>query len=289
MLHSFEELATRAHDLELQIAIHESYLPSDPRDKKDPKKEIRKDAKASKSKEGMAISTAPAKIAFHGSSLNPKPKPEFRPNRGQVQSRGHTTLKEFEGKEYPFSDSEVSEILDQLLEQKIIELPGPKRPEEAGKIDHPKYYKFHRIISHLVEKCFVLKDLIVRLDKENKIKLEIGENPTAVCLKVLLGSFDPIPIAEKKQTFFGVRDVCKSLVKEFGPQLPKGAIPVTFEVDGEITISYVYPGMDRPNAPNRPTFYEIMTGDLDVWDSDSESEDEIGDSWSTFIKKKEKY
>ncbi|KAL2471026.1 hypothetical protein Adt_39162 [Abeliophyllum distichum] len=32
-----------------------------------------------------------------------------------------------------------------------------------------------------------------------------------------------------------------------------------------------------------------MTDDLDVWNSDSESEDEIGDVWSTFINKKEKY
>lgn len=32
-----------------------------------------------------------------------------------------------------------------------------------------------------------------------------------------------------------------------------------FEVDGEITINYVYPGMEGPHAPNRPTFYEIMT------------------------------
>ncbi|KAL2471087.1 hypothetical protein Adt_39223 [Abeliophyllum distichum] len=32
-----------------------------------------------------------------------------------------------------------------------------------------------------------------------------------------------------------------------------------------------------------------MTDDLDVWNSDSKSEDEIGDVWSTFISKKEKY
>lgn len=115
-----------------------------------------------------------------------------------------------------------------------------------------------------MEKFFVLKDLIVCLDKENKIKLEIGENPIASSSMVSFGSFDLIPISGKKQTFFDVHDACKSLVKEFGPHLLEGAIPVKFEVDGEITINYVYLGMDRPNAPNRPTFYEIMTGDLDV-------------------------
>lgn len=225
----------------------------------------------------MAISTAPAKIAFQGSSSNSKSKLEFRPNKRQVQSRSHVTLKELEGRKYPFSDLEVSRILNQLLEHKIIELPVPKRPEEAGKIDHSKYCKFHRIISHPGKKCFVLKDLIVRLDKENKIKLETRENPTATCSMVSFGSFDPIPIPKKKQTFFDVHKACKSSVEEFGPQLPEGAIPVKFEVDGEITISYIYPGMNGLSAPNHPAFYEIMTGDLDVWDSDSELEDEIGD------------
>ncbi|MCR2415348.1 hypothetical protein NSP64_23340, partial [Salmonella enterica] len=47
--------------------------------------------------------------------------------------------------------------------------------------------------------------------------------------------------------------------------------------------------MEELRTPDRPTFCEIMTDDLDVWDSDSESEDEIGDGWSTFISKKEKY
>lgn len=199
------------------------------------------------------------------------------------------TFKELEQKEYPFSDSEFSGILDQLLEQKIIELPAPKRPEEVGKVDHPKYCKFHRIISHPVEKCFVLKDLIVRLDKENKIKLETRESPTADCSMVSFGSFDPTPIVKWENTFSHTYDADKSPAEEFGLQLPEGAISVKFEVDGEITINYIYPGMDGPPIPNRPTFYEIMTDDLDIWDSDSESEDEIGDGWTTFISKKEKY
>ncbi|KAL2486366.1 Cornifin domain-containing protein [Abeliophyllum distichum] len=235
MPHSFEELATRAHDLEIQIARHGSYLPSDVRDKKDPKKEIKRDVKADKPKEAMTIFTVPSKITFQKSAA--------------------------------------------------------KRPEEAGQVDHPKYCRFHQIISHPVERCFVLKDLIVRLDKENKIKLETGENPTASCSMVSFGSFDPIPISNEEQTFFTPYDAGKSLseVAEFGPQLPKGTISIEFKVDEEVTITYVYPEMVKPDRSNRPTFYEIMTDDLDVWNSDSESEDEIGDGWSTFISKKEKY
>jgi len=34
--------------------------------------------------------------------------------------------------------------------------------------------------------------------------------------------------------------------------------------------------------------YELMTDDLDVWQTSSESEDEINDGWSTFRRKKNK-
>ncbi|KAL2457319.1 Uncharacterized protein Adt_46411 [Abeliophyllum distichum] len=46
MPHSFKELVTRAHDLEIQITRYESYLPCDLREKKDLKKEIKRDGKS---------------------------------------------------------------------------------------------------------------------------------------------------------------------------------------------------------------------------------------------------
>ncbi|KAL2491905.1 Uncharacterized protein Adt_27533 [Abeliophyllum distichum] len=170
MPYSFEELATRAHDLEIQIARHGSYLPSDLRDKKDQKKEIKRVGKSGKPKEAMTISTVPTKITFQkpGSNPYPKPKLEFRPNKVQVQRKGLHTLKELKENKYPFSDSQVSGILDQLLKQKIIELSIPTRLEEAGQVDHLKYCRFHEIISHPVERCFVLEILLS--DETKKIK-----------------------------------------------------------------------------------------------------------------------
>ncbi|KAL2498371.1 Uncharacterized protein Adt_23921 [Abeliophyllum distichum] len=75
---------------EIQIARHESYLPSDVRDKKDPKKEIKIYVKAGKPKEAMTIFTVPTKITFQksGSNLDPKSKPKLRPNKVQVQKEG---------------------------------------------------------------------------------------------------------------------------------------------------------------------------------------------------------
>ncbi|KAL0410925.1 UNVERIFIED_CONTAM: hypothetical protein Slati_3682200 [Sesamum latifolium] len=49
------------------------------------------------------------------------------------------TLKEMQTKQFPFLDSDVSGIFDDLLNANLIELPEMKRPEEAGKTDDPKY------------------------------------------------------------------------------------------------------------------------------------------------------
>ena len=62
-----------------------------------------------------------------------------------------------------------------------------------------------------------------------------------------------------------------------------------FSVDDEIKEVYAYPGMPKDGNPNIPTLYELMTDDLDLWASFSESEDEVGDGWSTFISRRRKY
>ena len=42
-------------------------------------------------------------------------------------------------------------------------------------MDDPNYCKYHRVISHPVEKYFVLKELILSLAREKKIKLDLEE------------------------------------------------------------------------------------------------------------------
>ena len=58
-------------------------------------------------------------------------------------------------------DSDVSEIFDELLELKLIDLQEMKRPNEAGKTDDQNYCKYHRLVSHPLEKCFVFKDRVM--------------------------------------------------------------------------------------------------------------------------------
>jgi len=44
-------------------------------------------------------------------------------------------------------------MLDKLLEKGLIKLPDSRCPEETRKTNDPKYYNYHRIISHPIGKC----------------------------------------------------------------------------------------------------------------------------------------
>ncbi|GKV47486.1 hypothetical protein SLEP1_g54388 [Rubroshorea leprosula] len=254
MPHTFEELATRAHDLEIQIARHGNFLPTDARDKKESRKDVKKEVKPSKAKEIMAVTTTLVKISQQKLKQNPK------------------------------QDSEVPTIFEQLLALNLIELRTPKRPEEVGRVNDPKYCKYHRIVSLLIGKCFVLKDLIVCLEKEGKIQLESEEGSAAINVAMVsFGSFSPIPLLPVQPTPLMVQP------KEFGPHLPKGAIQVKFQTDDEEKIAYAYPGMPTSGGPGSLSLYDLMTVNLEDWESSSESEDEVGDGWSTFISKSKKH
>ncbi|KAL0290627.1 UNVERIFIED_CONTAM: hypothetical protein Sangu_2566300 [Sesamum angustifolium] len=52
-----------------------------------------------------------------------------------------------------------------------------KRPEEAERKDDPKYCKYHRLVGHAIQDCFVFKDKVMQLARQGKISLE--ENSTA--------------------------------------------------------------------------------------------------------------
>ena len=89
--------------------------------------------------------------------------------------RKSDALKERQEKFYPFPDSDVADMLEQMLEKQLIQLPECKRPKQAEKVDDPNYCKYHRVISHPVGKCFVLKELIIKLAREKKIELDMDE------------------------------------------------------------------------------------------------------------------
>ncbi|KAM2657977.1 hypothetical protein EV1_013288 [Malus domestica] len=193
---TFEELATRAHDMELSIAHHV---------KKEPITDFKKDKVFSSNvdktgkkppKEAFIVNTAPVKTASAPIKISSKTKAKEikRGEPPRTQERYKNTLRELEQKAYPFPDSDMDAMLDDLLEKKVIELPECKRPEEMNRINDSKYCKYHRIVSHLVGKCFVLKELLMKLAQQGRIELDLEDTAATHTTTIAFGSFDPIPL-----------------------------------------------------------------------------------------------
>ena len=66
----------------------------------------------------------------------------------------------------------MHQILHKLLKKGLIELPELRCLEEIGRTNDPKYCKYHRIISHPIEKCKALREQDLQLTKEGKITLD---------------------------------------------------------------------------------------------------------------------
>ncbi|KAL4625463.1 hypothetical protein ACB092_05G028000 [Castanea dentata] len=217
---TFEELATRAHDMELSISCHGNMKPPVPEEKKE-RREIKKNDRNTKSnvKDSMNINPAPVKISTGNVKANEK-----RPEGGQRRETRRSSLKEWEQKVYPFLDADMPEILEQLLNLKLIELPECKRSEEVGKVDDLNYCKYHRIICHPIQKCFVLKELIMKLAKERKIDLDVSD--VAYCMSpttkqganttfIRFGSLEPVQVQlSQKASDYNSNDDKKSTMDE---------------------------------------------------------------------------
>ncbi|KAA0042867.1 ty3-gypsy retrotransposon protein [Cucumis melo var. makuwa] len=167
--HTFEELATRAHDMELSIANRgaKDFLVQRTRSDKNEINDTKK-IENNVLNESMLVQETPLK------SFSKRKETKHKRNHDGNEKR-RPTLRERQKKVYPFPNSDVADMLEQLIEKQLIQLLECKRPEQAGKVDDPNYCKYHRIISHPVEKCFVLKELILKLARENKIELDIDE------------------------------------------------------------------------------------------------------------------
>ncbi|GAA0158685.1 hypothetical protein LIER_15643 [Lithospermum erythrorhizon] len=82
------------------------------------------------------------------------------------------TMKEMQAKEYPFFESDIPRIFEELLKAKMIKLPKAKRLEEAKRSTEPNYCKYHRILGHPIKKCFVFKEKFMDLVRQGAILLE---------------------------------------------------------------------------------------------------------------------
>ncbi|KAL0411562.1 UNVERIFIED_CONTAM: hypothetical protein Slati_3745900 [Sesamum latifolium] len=148
------------------------------------KQEVKKGGKSyseAPSKESIAVNVAPFKLrskANNGILKNSGP---------QENPRRKLTLKEMQKKQYPFLDSDVPGIFDDLLEANLIDLPKMKRPEEAGQIDDPKYCKYHRLVGYSIQDCFMFNNKFMQLAHQGRISLE-EDSATANLVSTKCGS-----------------------------------------------------------------------------------------------------
>ncbi|KAG9458357.1 hypothetical protein H6P81_002865 [Aristolochia fimbriata] len=174
----FQELATEAHNMEILIQEKgEGKAPMTEADKKP--KFVKKESKAP-AKEALATNiTEPQKIT---ATQNKNTGNDWKPNVNRLAStaiRQKFTLKDRQAKTYHFPNSDFPGMLEQLLEKNLLQLPEAKRPEDVGKTSDPNYCKYHRLVGHPTEKCFVLKDRILELVTQGRIILETDDNTTA--------------------------------------------------------------------------------------------------------------
>ncbi|KAM2774448.1 hypothetical protein COP1_019336 [Malus domestica] len=137
----------------------------------------------------IKTSSAPIKI-----SSNTKANEIKRGEPSRTQDKYKNTLRELEEKSYPFPESDMDAMLDDLLEKKVIKLPECKRFKEMNRVNNPKYCKYHRIVSHPVGKCFILKELIIKLAQQRQIELDLEDTAATHTTTIAFGSFDPVPL-----------------------------------------------------------------------------------------------
>ena len=148
-------------------------------------------------KQSLIVTTTPLKVPV-------KPKIKEQTSALTQERRRRPTLQEMQEKQYPFPDSDISNMLDHLLELKLIELQEMKRPEEADQTNNPKYCKYHCLIGQPIEQCFMLKDKIMELAHQGKIMFddEVATTNLAIVSSTIIstsftiqfGSFEPIKV-----------------------------------------------------------------------------------------------
>ncbi|KAK9698572.1 hypothetical protein RND81_08G113900 [Saponaria officinalis] len=167
------------------------------------KKEFKKGDKSSKStsKEAMVVATNDAPVKMSGKPKHDKKKETY--NRGS--NRDRITLEELQAKEYPFPDSDLSGMLDDLLKKKIITLPESKRPNQANRVNEPNYCRDGKIILDVDETVTTnhTTAVIEEFDASHKVACKATSSDKQDKWSVRLiqfGSLKPTPVWIKKSS-----------------------------------------------------------------------------------------
>ena len=160
---------------------------------------------------------------------------------------------------YSFHDDDVEGIFNELMKEKAIQLPEPKRPSEVDKIDDPKYCHYHRIISHPLSECYILKNIIQKMINDGEIEVD---------------SSSRVPVAASNSI---------SLLEEE----PKSTLPCPLGAKRNNVEKIKKTLNVKVESSNLPSLYELMTeAKLDFWENSSKDGNE--EEWQAYIGKQSK-
>ena len=75
-----------------------------------------------------------------------------------------------------------------------LKLPEPRRPEDVGKVDDPKYCMYHRAIGHPTQSCYIFKDTLQALIDVEVLKLWPKQKKvTANAVSLQFEDMPPVP------------------------------------------------------------------------------------------------
>jgi hypothetical protein len=160
---TFEELSSKATDIENYM--HHLSRPPRTFSKAPLDKNNQRDKPTSskpKQMQAMEASVVPQKFQTGGMATR-------IPSKGGAPAPRRPTLSERQNQKYSFPVEEVDDLFIGLRELGLIELPKPKRPEEASKCDDPNFCHYHRILGHTLKDCFVVKNVIQKLIDDGTI------------------------------------------------------------------------------------------------------------------------
>ncbi|KAK1616645.1 hypothetical protein QYE76_022162 [Lolium multiflorum] len=167
---TFEELASKATDIENYMQLRARRTK--PTFNKPMEKSGQREKPPSKPRSAQAMETT---MSPHFQSGRGAPRNQEQ--RGTPLAR-RPTLSERQNREYSFPVEEIDDLFVGLKELKLIELPNPKRPEEASKFNEPNFCHYHRILGHTLKDCFVVKNIIQKMIDEGTIDADLLKSMT---------------------------------------------------------------------------------------------------------------
>jgi len=131
---------------------------------------------------------------------------------------------------------------------KAISLPEPKQPAVVSKTNDPKYYSYHRIISHPTKDWYVFKDIIEDMIRRGETKIEevLPKGPT-------VSSNTTSTVEQKDDSHTSSLEINEGFPTV---SLSHHVVPIKFITD-DVAIVWAYPDMPPPSlgAPTLCNFY----------------------------------